>query len=111
MERCYLCFTFTGLVAARTSKEADVLVNLVEIFEIRELGELIYFLGIEIQCNQGAETITLTQRAKAEALAIVHGIQEACKAVPRLPMSPGCFAGCIAWRANGTQARLPESDP
>jgi hypothetical protein len=92
-----LLYVDAGLVAARTSKEADALVKLVElIFEIRKLGEPGDFLGIENQHNRGAGTITLTQKAKAEALAAVHGVQKACKAVPRFPMSPGCFASLRA---------------
>jgi hypothetical protein len=48
-------------------------VHVVEsIFEISGLGEPVDFLGIEIQRNRGAGTITLTQNAKAEALATVH---------------------------------------
>jgi hypothetical protein len=97
-----LCGLYTGmvlslfvvddrLVGARASEEADALVRLVEsIYEIRKLGETVDFLGIENQRNRGAGTIT--QKAKAEVLAAVHGVQEACKAVPRVPTSPGCFA-------------------
>jgi hypothetical protein len=91
-----LFYVDNGLVAAR-AKEADALVNLVEsIFEIRKLGELVDLIGIEIQRIRGAGTITLTQKAKAEALAAVHWVQEACKAVPKVPTSPGCFASLQA---------------
>jgi hypothetical protein len=84
-------------VAARIPKKADELVDLVEsIFEIRKLGEPVDFLGIEIQRNRGAGTITLTWKAKAEALAAVHGVQGACKALPRIPMSPECCASLRA---------------
>jgi hypothetical protein len=92
-----LFYVDDGFEAATTSKEANALVNLVEsIFEIRKLGEPVDFLGTEIQHNPGAGTIALTQKAKAEALAAVHGIQEECKAVPRVPMCPGCFASLRA---------------
>jgi hypothetical protein len=65
-----LFYVDDGLVATRTSKHADALVNSVEsIFEIWKLGEPEDFLGIEIQRNQGAGIITLTQKAKAGAQA------------------------------------------
>jgi hypothetical protein len=73
-----------GLVAARTAKEADALVDLVEsVFAIRKLKEPVDFLRIRIQRNWGAGTITLTQ--KAQALAVMHGVPGACRAVPRVP--------------------------
>jgi hypothetical protein len=83
-----------GLVAAKTGEEADALVELVgSIFEIRKLGEPVDFLGIEIQRDRGAGTITLTQTAKAEVLAAEHGVQGACRVVP---MSPESFSGLRA---------------
>jgi hypothetical protein len=81
-----------GLGAARTVKEADALVDLVKsLFEIRKRGEPVDFLRIEIQRNQGAGTITISQMAKADALAAAHGEQGACRTVP---MSPECFSTC-----------------
>jgi hypothetical protein len=92
-----LFYVDDGLVAARTPKEADALVDLVElIFAIRKLGEPADFLGIEIRRDRGAQTITITQKAKAEELAAVHRAQEAGKAEPRVPMSPECFASLRA---------------
>jgi hypothetical protein len=89
-----LFYVDDGLVAARTTEEADALVELVEsIFQIRKLGEPVDFLGIEIQRDRGAGTITLTQKAKAEALTAALGVQGACKAVP---MSPECFSSLRA---------------
>jgi hypothetical protein len=90
-----LFYVDDGLVAARTAKEANVLVDLLEsIFELRKLEEPVDFLGIEIQLHRGAGTIT--QKAKAEALAVTHGVQGACRAVPRVPMSPECFSSLQA---------------
>jgi hypothetical protein len=66
------------------------------IFAIRKLGDPVDFLGIEIQRDRGALTITITQKAKAEDLAAVHRAQEAGKAEPRVPMSPECFASLRA---------------
>jgi hypothetical protein len=95
-------------VAARTSKEADALADLVKsIFEIRRYGELVDFLGIEIQRNRGASTITIAQKAKAEALATVKGVQEAGRAVPRVPMSLECFAGLQAAQTGEPMAHKP----
>jgi hypothetical protein len=92
-----LCYVDDGLVSARTPKEADALVDLMEsIFANRKLGEPVDVLGIEIQRDLGARTITITQKAKAEELAAVHGAQEAGKAGPRVPMSPECFASLRA---------------
>jgi hypothetical protein len=92
-----LFYVDDGLVAARTPKEADALVDLMEsIFAIRKLGEPVDFLGIKIRRDRGALTITITQKAKAEELAAVHGAQEAGKAEPRVPMSPECFASLRA---------------
>jgi hypothetical protein len=92
-----LFYVDDGLVAARTPKEADALVDLMEsIFAIRKLGEPVDFLGIEIQRDRGARTITIIQKAKAEELVAVHGAQEAGKAEPRVPMSPDCFASLRA---------------
>jgi hypothetical protein len=92
-----LFYVDDGLVAARTPKEANALVDLMElIFAIRKLGEPVDFLGIEIRRDRGARTITITQKAKAEELAAVHGAQEAGKAEPRVPMSPECFASLRA---------------
>jgi hypothetical protein len=86
-----------GLEAARTTKEVDALVDLLEsVFEVRRPGEPVDFLGIEIQRDREAGTNTLTQRAKAEALAVTHGVQGACRAVPRVPMSPECFSSLRA---------------
>jgi hypothetical protein len=83
-----LFYVDDGLVAARTPKEADALVDLMEsIFAIRKLGEPVDFLGIEIRRDRGARTITITQKAKAEELAAMHRSQEAGKAEPRVPMS------------------------
>jgi hypothetical protein len=85
------------VVAARTAEEADALVDFLEsIFEIRKLGEPVDFLGIEIQRDRGAGTITRTQNAKAEAHAVAHGVQGACRAVPRVPMSQECFSSLRA---------------
>jgi hypothetical protein len=92
-----LFYVDDSLVATRTSQKANALVDLVEsIFEIRKLGDPVDFLGIEIQHNRGARTITITQKAKAAAAAAVHGVEEAGKAVPKVQMAPECFAGLRA---------------
>jgi hypothetical protein len=79
-----LFYVDDGLVAARTSKEPDALVDLVEsMFEIRRLGKPVDFLGIEIQRNNRAGTIT--QMEKAEALAAVHGVQEGSQGKAQSP--------------------------
>jgi hypothetical protein len=89
-----LFYVDDGLVAAKRGEEADALVELVgSIFEIRKLGEPVDFLGIEIQRDRGAGTITLTQTAKAEVLAAEHGVQGACRVVP---MSPESFSSLRA---------------
>jgi hypothetical protein len=81
-----LFYVDDGLVAARTTRGVDALVDLVElIFEIRKFGEPVDFLGTEIQCKRRAGIITLTQKVTAEALATAHGVQGACMVVPMSP--------------------------
>jgi hypothetical protein len=83
-----------GLVAARTDVEADALVELVaSIFEIRALGEPKDFLGIEISQDHAANTITITQKSKASALAAELGVS-GCRGV--LPMQSEVYAGLRA---------------
>jgi hypothetical protein len=80
-----------GLVAARTDVEADALVELVaSIFEIRALGEPKDFLGIEFSRDHAANTITITQKSKASALAAELGVS-GCRRV--LPMPSEVYAG------------------
>jgi hypothetical protein len=51
------------------------------------------FLGIEIQREWGADTMTLKQKAATEAMSAAHGVQGACRAVP---MFPDCFSSLCA---------------
>jgi hypothetical protein len=83
-----------GLVATRTDVKADALVELVaSIFEIRALGEPKDFLGIEISRDHAANTITITQKSKASALAAELGVSR-CRRV--LPMPSEVYAGLRA---------------
>jgi hypothetical protein len=83
-----------GQVAARTDVEADALVELVaSIFEIRALGEPKDFLGIKISRDHAANTITITQKSKASALAAELGVS-GCRRV--LPMPTEVYAGLRA---------------
>jgi hypothetical protein len=80
------------LVAART--DADALVELVaSIFEIRALGEPKDFLGIEISRDHAANTITITQKSKASALAAELGVSGSHRV---LPMPAVVYAGLRA---------------
>lgn len=55
-----------GLVAARTSSEADVIFSLIDSsFEIKSLGEPKDFLRIEIALDRTTSTITIIQEAEA----------------------------------------------
>jgi hypothetical protein len=78
-----------GLVAARTSEEADGLVDLIgSMFKIRKLGEPVDFLGIRIVRDRAARTITIDQEDKAHQLAASVGVAGERRGVP---MSPDCF--------------------
>jgi hypothetical protein len=80
-----------GLVAARTAAEADDLVELVaSMFAIRSLGEPQDFLGIQVDRDRAAGTISISQEGKALALAESFGLGGARKAIP---MSPEVFSG------------------
>jgi hypothetical protein len=79
-----------GLVATRTALEADGLVSLVgSMFEIRELGKPLDFLGIQINRDIAAGTITIHQSDKALALAKGLWVAGTRKATP---MSPEVFS-------------------
>jgi hypothetical protein len=79
-----------GLLAARTAPEADALVELVAgMFANCSLGEPEDFLGIQVNRDREAGTISISQECKALALAESFGVQGARKAVP---MSPEVFA-------------------
>jgi hypothetical protein len=68
-----------GLVAAKTTAEADALVDLLgSMFEIRKLGEPEDFLGIHICWDRSACTITVNHEDKATALAAELGLSAAC---------------------------------
>jgi hypothetical protein len=83
-----LFYVDDGLVAARTAAEADALVALMaSIFAIRELGEPEDFVGIEITRDRKARRITLTQEAKARALAAEYGVLGTRRSVPMSPES------------------------
>jgi hypothetical protein len=75
-----------GLVAAKTTAEADALVDLVgSMFEIRKLGEPEDFLGIHICRDRSAGTITVDQEDKATALAAELGVSGTFRIVPMTP--------------------------
>jgi hypothetical protein len=75
-----------GLVAARTAAEADALVELVaSMFAIHALGEPEDFLGIQVNRDREAGTISISQECKALAPAESFGVQGAHKAVPMSP--------------------------
>jgi hypothetical protein len=75
-----------GLVAARTAMEADGLVRWVgSMFEIRELGEPLDFLGIQISRYIASGTLTIHQSDKALALAKGLGVAGTRKATPMSP--------------------------
>ena len=83
-----------GMVAARTTAEADALVDMVAaMFEIRRLGEPDDFLGIRIVRDRKAHTITIHQEDKARALAGSVGVTGENQGVP---MSPEVFASLHA---------------
>jgi hypothetical protein len=78
------------LVAARTARETDALVELVaSMFAIRALGEPADFLGIQVNRDCMAGTISISQEGEAQALAQSFGLEGARKAVP---MSPEVFS-------------------
>jgi hypothetical protein len=62
------------------------------------------FLGIEIQRDRGART--LTQQVKAGALAAAHGEYRNAD-VPKVLLY---LVACAAWGAHGRKAWLPEDD-
>jgi hypothetical protein len=79
-----------GLVVARTAKEADALVELVaSMFAIRALGEPKDFLGIQVNRDRAAGTISISQEGKALALAQSFGLGGVRKAVANV--SRGIF--------------------
>jgi hypothetical protein len=79
------------VVAAGTDVEADALVELVaSIFEIRALGKPNDFLAIQISRDHAANTITITQRSKASALAAKLGVSRSHRV---LPMPAEVYAG------------------
>jgi hypothetical protein len=66
-----LCMFYVddGLVAPQTAEEADGLVKMVgSMFAIRELGEPTDFLGIQIERDEKAGTVSIHQTKKAVAL-------------------------------------------
>jgi hypothetical protein len=75
-----------GLVAARTAEEADGLVKLVgSMFAIRELGEPTDFLGIQIERDEKAGTVSIHQTDKAVALAKALKVDGVKKLTPLTP--------------------------
>jgi hypothetical protein len=75
-----------GLVAAKTTSEADALVDVVgSMFEIWKLGEPANFLGIHICRDRSAGTITVDQEDKATALAAELGVSGTFRIVPMTP--------------------------
>jgi hypothetical protein len=84
-------FVDDGLVAAGTAAEADALVELVaSMIAIRSLGEPQDFLGIQVDRDGAAGTMSISQEGKALALAESFGLGGARKAIP---MSPEVFSG------------------
>jgi hypothetical protein len=89
-----------GMVAARTSSEADALVDKVEgMFSIRKLGKPQDMLGIEISRNWDAGTIRQAQ--KARALAASFGVETESRA---LPMTPAVYGNLRAAQPSDTMA-------
>jgi hypothetical protein len=87
-----------GLVAARSTEQADALVELVaSMFATRALGELEEFLGIQISLDRAARTISIVQKHKALRLELAAGLGLSLwgrrKAVP---MSPETYSGLRA---------------
>lgn len=82
-----------GMVAARTTQEAEDLVRLAgsTIFSILELGEPRDLLGIEVSRDRDAGTITIAQKGKAEALASEFGVARESRAV--LMLTDACVFG------------------
>jgi hypothetical protein len=79
-----------GLVVARTDEEAEGLVDLIaSIFETRKLGEPRDMLGIEIDRNHQAGTITIRQSEKARMLAEALGVLGKGQATPMTPAAQG----------------------
>jgi hypothetical protein len=79
-----------GMVAARTDEEAEGLVNLIaSIFETHRLGEPRDILGIEIDRNRQAGTITIRQSEKARLLAEAFGVVRKRRASPMTPAAQG----------------------
>jgi hypothetical protein len=89
-----------GLVAAKTTAEADALVDLVgSMFEIRKLREPEDFLGIHICRDRRAGTITVDQEDKATALAAELGVSGTFRVVPTTPE--------VFWEMRGAQPGEP----
>jgi hypothetical protein len=78
------------LVVARTDEEAEGLVDLIaSIFKTRRLEEPRDMLGIEIDRNCQAGTITIRQSEKARVLAETFGVLEKGQATPMTPAAQG----------------------
>jgi hypothetical protein len=89
-----------GLVAARTTAEADALVELVgSVFEISALVEAKDFLRIEISRDLAVGTIS--QESKALALETQLGVTRSQRA---FPMSPETYAGFVGNHAGTCMA-------
>jgi hypothetical protein len=73
-------------VAARTAEEADGLVKMVgSTFAIRELGEPTDFLGIQIDRQVNARTVSIHQTDKAVALVKAMKVDGDKKLTPLTP--------------------------
>ena len=91
--RLAMFYVDDGMIAARTAKAADELVDrIAAIFPIRrEHGDPQDMLGIEIQRDWGAGTIKIDQRRKALAIAVAAGVAGESRSLPMRPAVYGAL--------------------
>lgn len=109
-------------VIAATADDADWFMDtLAKHFDIKDLGEMKRYLGVNVKYNQQAKTLSLSQSEYAEDLVTSFGLSDAHPV--QLPMDPGLIidddpdptinvkeyqrgVGCLAWLATKTHPDL-----